>query len=184
MRSCIAARYPYRCDVPLYGNMSPSDAAVALRSLPRRWRGVLIRPNDEDADRPGGVLHRPAEPGGLSALGHASHATAVLAAAHRALEQVLVQEQPTVDLDIPPAAGDLAPAAQLEQLSQAAEGLAGKVEGVKGDQWSRAATSRRGEATSALDIVRQAVERAVGHLREADDVIARVKGRPPVDDDA
>ena len=62
--------------------VTPSDAAVALRSYPRRYRAVLVRPDNED--RPDDVVRRPASDG-WSALDHAAHVAASLTAAAEAL---------------------------------------------------------------------------------------------------
>ena len=83
--------------------VSPSDAAVAARSFPRRFRALLVRPDDEDP----AVVHRRPAGGGPSAAGHALAAAAGMAAAAGALGRVLTADDPTVDLGPgPPTAAD------------------------------------------------------------------------------
>ena len=84
-------------------NLSPGDAAAALRSFPRRFRAVLALV-DEDDDS---VLHRPG-PDGLSATEHADAADRELAAAGRAIRQALGAAGPPDGGDTADSLADLA----------------------------------------------------------------------------
>jgi hypothetical protein len=121
-------------------NLSPSDAVAALRSFPRRFRTVLALV-DEDDDS---VLRRPG-PDGLSAIEHAEAADRDLASAGQALRQALGAAGP-------PEGGD-----DAESLAE----LAGHV---AADDWGRPGEG----GTAALDLLREAVRVAAGHLGSAE----------------
>ena len=87
--------------------LSPGDAVAALRSYPRRFRGLLTS-LDED-ERSDDLVHR-AGPDGLSAVDHADHAARSMAILGEALRQVLVQDEPTL---LPAVADDSARAWQM-----------------------------------------------------------------------
>ncbi len=124
--------------------VSPSDAAVAARSFPRRYRAALVRPEDQE-DR---VTRRP-KPDEWSAVEHAAFAGASL---QRAAE-VVRSGHGHLDVSDPAAASV---EAALEQLDRAAEQLASAVERHTGE-WS----------STALDAARHGVHMGAHHLREA-----------------
>ncbi|HZQ28241.1 MAG TPA: DinB family protein [Acidimicrobiales bacterium] len=143
--------------------LTPPDGEVALRSYPRRYRGVLVRPDEEEA----GVVTRPGADG-WSALAHAAHVAAALAAVADALRLVEVQDEPTVGLvpeqpvpatDVEVVLGDLATAAAL--AADAAQRITGK-------DWSRRARATGGRGLTALDLLAQGVHEGVHHLRLAE----------------
>src|SRR3954453_22020112 len=83
--------------------VSPGDAAAALRSFPRRYKAVLIRPSNDDADDP--VARRGVA--GWSALDHATWAANAIDGAAQQVHQVLVHDDadvtpPPVDPAMPP----------------------------------------------------------------------------------
>ena len=90
-------------------SLSPSDAVVALRSFPRRFRGALARPDDDrfDPDEVG----RRIGPDGQSATDHLIAATGVLALLDRAVEQARGEDDPVLH----PAFGDLASASVADE---------------------------------------------------------------------
>lgn len=122
----------------------PADAAVAARSFPRRFRGVLLRPDDEHDV----VTRRPA-PGQWSAVEHAAYAAVSL---ERAAEAVRTHH------------GDLEPGepraasveAVLDHLDQAAEALARAIEH-HGGEWKGV----------PLEAARHGVHMGAHHLRQA-----------------
>ena len=153
--------------------VSPSDAAVAARSFPRRFRALLVRPDDRDPD----IVHRRPSGGGLSAAGHALAAAAGMDAAAGALARVRTGDSPTFDPDPgPPTTGDEPPLELvLDRVGAAAGALAGAVEGTRGTEWARPGRLRGGEDVTALDLARAGVHAGAHHLRAAERTIAEVR---------
>jgi hypothetical protein len=167
--------------------MAPSDGAVALRSLGRRFGTVLRPPVAED--RPAGHddLVQRIGPDGHSAVDHTLHVVRSLTLLDRAIEQVLISDQPVlhpavtddharwVDNDgHPPEPDDV-----LADLAAASERLAARVDRVPAADWSRTGrVARDGGTVSALDLLREAVGAAVAHLHEAERTVAALRGRP------
>jgi mRNA-degrading endonuclease toxin of MazEF toxin-antitoxin module len=156
--------------------VSPSDAATALRSFPRRFSAVLAGPDDED--RPDDVLHRRPAGGGLSALEHAGWVAAGIPRAAEAFAAVMYQEDPAIalpalDPSVAVGADELAPAAVVAAIKVAGDALAGAIEQAPKDGWNR--TGHVGaDRVTALDVVRFAVHLGVHHLRLAERTIDTV----------
>lgn len=147
--------------------VSPSDAATALRSFPRRFAAVLAGPFDED--RPADVLHRRPAAGGLSAIEHAGWVAAGIPQATEAFAAVMYQDDPAIALPaLDPAAAvgadELAPAAVVAAIKVAGDALAGAIEQAPKDGWNRTGHART-EPITALEVVRFAVHLGVHHLR-------------------
>jgi hypothetical protein len=164
--------------------LSPSDAAVALRGLERRYR-ELFEPLGED-ESPDELAHRRTA-NGWSVIDHIAAATQAIAAANRALARVLIAETPTVQPDeVDPAARPEPAIARasvdelLAALGREARAAADRIESVPAGSWSRTATvdDGSGRTITALDIARAAVGAGVGHLRAAGNVVAAVRGSP------
>lgn len=154
--------------------VSPSDAAVAARSYPRRFRALLVRPDDEDPD----VVHRLPPSGGPSAAGHALAAAAGLDAAATALARVRAADDPAVDPEPAPTAeaGAGVPLeAVLERVAGAAGALATTVEAMHGDDWARPGRLPGGGPVTALDLARAGVHAGVHGLRAAERALAEVR---------
>ena len=156
--------------------VSPSDAAVALRSFPRRFKMVLAHP--DDADRPDDVLHRRPKSGGLSAIEHAAWVATGIGAVADAFQAVSIHDDPVislppVDVDPPVAGGEDSVDAALARIQTATSALATAVEGTPGDSWLRHGHTD-GESVTALEVVTTAVHLGVHHLRLADRVINEV----------
>jgi hypothetical protein len=144
-------------------SISPSDAVVALRSFPRRWRALLAQVGDEED--PEGVLHRRPPDGSPSVQELLTRTVTVLGTADAALRRTLGGST----------AGAAAGAGDgIDELTATAEAFANRVDAVDADEWSRAGDS----GPTALDVVRDAVATASDDLRQAERTIARVKGRP------
>lgn len=166
-------------------HLSPSDAAVAVRSFPRRFRGVLARPDDatdDAAQADPDELARRVGPDGRSAADHLLAADGVLALLDRALEQVRSDDDPALH----PAVRDLGGAwwddehtplpALLDQLDQTADRAAARIDDVPTDDWARQVRVADADATvGVLDVVREAVDVVAGHLRSAERTIAAVR---------
>ena len=171
---------------PDLSRLAPSDAAVALRSLPRRFGAVLRAPIAED--RPAGHddLVQRIGPDGHSAVDHAVHVVRSLALLDRAIEQVLTSAEPVLhpavvddhgrwvdDHGHPPEPDDV-----LADLAAVAERLAGRVARVPAADWSRTGrVARDGGTVSAHDLLREAVGQAVEHLHDAERTVAALRGR-------
>ena len=161
---------------------SPADAVVALRSLRRRWHGLFAGLRDDE--RPDDLAHRTGTDG-RSALDHAQHATRALSLLGRALEQVLVDEQPTLH----PAVGDPTQRAwppsdhdvdgALAELAHEAERLADRADRVSATDWARAAPVAGHDVdVTALALLWDAVDTAIADLRAAESTLQEVRGRP------
>jgi len=150
--------------------VSPADAAVALRSYPRRYRAVLVRMDDEEGAR---VVTTPAADG-WSALDHAAHAATSIAAGAEALRVVSISDDPLVAYapERRDADGAATVDAVLDRLAAACTQAAEQVEHVGGQDWERRGRLNDEEAVSALDIARHLVHEGVHHLRGAERAVA------------
>jgi hypothetical protein len=163
--------------------LSPSDAVVALRSLERRYRGLFAGLNDDES--PDDLAHRRA--GGWSAVDHVVAATRFIAGANRALASVVTSDSPAVAAaDVDPAASSSpgAPPGPVDgpvaELAAEANAMAERIDHVASGDWTRTAVvgDGGGRTVTALDIARAAVDAGATHLREAEKVLAAVRGRP------
>jgi hypothetical protein len=167
---------------PSSSHLSPSDAAVAVRSFPRRFRAVLARPDDDEERVDPDELARRVGPDGHSAVDHLLAADGVLALADRALEQVRSDPDPVLH----PGVADLAGvsfddphsplAGLLDQLEATAARTARRIDDVPTDDWARhVRIAGHDAAAGVLDIVRDAVDVAASHLRAAERTIQAVR---------
>lgn len=159
--------------------VSPSDAAAAARSYPRRWRGLLVRPDDDNPE----IVHRQPAPGEPSAVDHAAAAAAGMAAVTVALDRVRVHEGAAVDLGLAPGPGRAVAVAGdgltledvLALVTRSAGALAVVVEAVHGDEWARTGILPDGEPVHALDVARAGIHAGAHHLRAADRALSRAR---------
>ena len=159
---------------------SPDDAMVALRSMGRRWRG-LFAGLDED-ESPDALARRPGA-SGRSALDHAAHATGTLRLLDRALEQIVVDDDATLD----PAVGDATARrwtpsgagvdTAIDELAAQAEQLADRADRVSAGDWTRRGAAG-GTEVDALAVLWDAVDTAVADLKAAEGTLREVRGRP------
>ena len=153
--------------------VSPSDAAVAARSYPRRFRALLVRPDDDDPD----IVRRRPSPDEPSAVDHAASAAAGMDQAAAAVQRVRVQDTPVVEL-VPvtaPPGRTTTLEAVLERLTAAAVALAAAAEAMHGEEWQRSGLGAGGERVDALDIARAGVHAGIHSLRGAERTLARVR---------
>lgn len=159
----------------------PADAVVALRSLGRRYRGLFAGLGDDES--PDDLAHRNGSDG-RSAADHVVAATRTITFLGRALEQVLVEEDPVLhpavadpaEREWPDAEG--AVEARIDELAAEAERLADRVAHVPATDWDRHARVAGHDATaSATVILWDAVDTAVAHLKDAQRTLAEVRGR-------
>lgn len=151
----------------------PGDALVALRTFPRRFRGVLSVVDEEDDD----VLTTPPAPGEWSALDHAGHVRDVVHAIDMRLRQVLREDQPTLGptpVTPPSGARDQGAEMVLAGLAQNVDEIVRTVEGVEGDDWVRAGI-RDGKEVRVIDLVREAVHEGAHHLRLAESAVEQAR---------
>lgn len=157
----------------------PADAVVALRSLERRYRSLFL--GLEEDESPDDLAHRPG-PDGTSALDHVVAATRTLTFLGRALEQALVESEPVLhpavadpsEREWPAATGTVKDA--LDELAQVSKGLAARVEHVSAKEWGRAVRVAGHDATTTpLDVLWDATDTAVTHLKAADAVLRHVR---------
>jgi len=161
--------------------LAPSDAAVALRGLERRYRGLFAGLGEDES--PDDVARRPAG-NGWSALDHVVAAAWAIAAARRALEAVLTRDNPLLDVtDVDPGARSKpgTPSGTLHErqaeLGLEAAELADRTERVPAKDWDRLGLldDSSGRRVSGLDILRIAVDAGVTHLRAAEHTLAEVR---------
>ena len=162
------------------GAMQPPDAVVAVRSLPRRWRGAFAKAGDEE-DTEALLRRRPAS-GGQSALELACRVVVALVLLERHARLALAQDAPDLTpAEVPAgeveACAERSPDAAVGGLQAAAEALAATLDGVASDAWLRPATLG-GTATDVQGLARAAVHEGTHHLREAEQVLREVRGRP------
>jgi DinB superfamily len=158
--------------------VSPADAAVAVRSYPRRFRSVLVGPDGDEEPTPEDLVLRRPPGGGWSALDHAAWVAEVLALAADALERIRLQDTPSVTVEPPaPAAGAPGLGAVLDRMEDQAERLAQSVGRVDAHDWKRVGRLPDGGEVSALDVARHAVHQGFHHLRETERVLSELRGR-------
>ena len=155
----------------------PSDAIVALRSLDRRYHEVFAVVDDESVDELG---HRGGADG-RSALDHVVAASHTLTFLGRALDLVLIEDDPVLhpavvdadERDWPGSAGTVQD--RLAELARAADAVADRAAHVAAPDWARRArVAGHDQTVSAADIIWDAVDSAVGHLNDAEAVIAQM----------
>jgi hypothetical protein len=145
--------------------LSPKEAAVALRSYPRRYRS-LLQPiaGDDDAEE---IAHR-VGPGGRSSVEIVSDVTRTLVLLGEALRQITINPTPVVHaavVDPTQRQWDTPPPDRLDDalamFTDEATKLADAVDRVPTDSWTRSGNAAGGDAVTALEVVRDAVR--VGH---------------------
>jgi hypothetical protein len=155
-----------------------SDAAVALRSLPRRFREIVAGPEGDQAwDR----LIRTLDASGRSALGYVVHTTAEVTALGTAIAALPLTARPSVSLaaiekarsDVPQASTVAELTAQLEQAAvRGADAIHGRQHG----DFDRNCIVDDAEL-SARDLVNHVVAFSVANLRHAQAALDAAKSR-------
>lgn len=155
-----------------WAQLSPPDAAIAARSLGRRWRQLLekVLGGDDGVD----LLHRH-QPSGWSIVGHGAHVAEVLERRAVALAAVRDHQRPLLaaaDIEAPHASDDTAdPADVAGDIAGAAEMLARTIESISGEDWLRVGILV-GRDVTAAHLARDAVHEATHHLRAAEAALA------------
>jgi hypothetical protein len=146
------------------------DAAVALRSFPRRYREELSSFKGDDNIE---AMARRIGPDGQSAVDITTDTVRSIELLSQALQQVLVHDQPVLHAGVIdaaervwPDAGDESLDSLLHELDDAATKLGETVERTDAGEWKRTATVAGSDRTiTALDVVREAVRTASDNLR-------------------
>lgn len=160
----------------------PSDAIVALRSLPRRYRGIFAGLGDDES--PDDLAHRPG-PEGRSAFDHIAAASRSLTTRGRALERILVDDDPRLDpmdTETVERERELMPGGTVEErlseLEVDALRLAEQADRASARDWGRTGRLDDDREVTASEVLWEAVDSAVDHLRAAERTLKEVRGRP------
>jgi hypothetical protein len=155
--------------------VSPTDAVVTLRSLPRRFTEAFNRAGGAGTAGRDEVLARRPAGGGLSPVAHAAWTATALdevASAFRRVQEATnpLIELPTVDPPSPVVGAGDTPASVLARLGASARSVADTLAAVHGEDWLRTGQAPSGPV-SALDIARHGVRIGIEHLRAAERTI-------------
>jgi len=169
----------------VYDSISPQDIVQTLRSFPRRYREVIGPFLDDDE-----VLRRRPEPDVFSALEYTAHVADILEAMTPQLIEIVQKDNPSISDPIEPDAraaerryNDLDPREVLDWLTRSSNTAADTCAGFTPDDWSRKASYPYGER-ELIDVVRNMVHEGVHHLRDVENVLRAVIGKPlPTDED-
>lgn len=136
-----------------------SDAVVAARSFPRRYREAF----EAFLDDPEALTEVPAtDP--LSPIGHAATAAAEMRSAAEGVRAIATHDGAVVGLEATPISGQ--PEEILDALGHAAVDLAGAIDAVHGQEWGRTGIVE-GATVKALDVARYGVHAGSHHLKLA-----------------
>jgi hypothetical protein len=154
----------------------PSDASVALRSLPRRFRGLFAGLGDDES--PDALAVRPGADGS-TAIGHLVAASHGVAAAGRGLDQIQIAEGAILDeVAVEPSAATGPVEERLAELGWEADATADRVERTMASEWGRVGKlASTGQTLSALDLLWRAVDAAVDHLKAAERTLDEARRR-------
>ncbi len=165
-------------------DLAPADAAVALRSLPRRFGEAIARAagpgahdgaDADDAAAPTDAIEARADhvgPDGTSPLEQVAATTAELTLFHQATTAVLsgastplhpgVLDRRSREWDVPPG---LTVDDAVTLLEQEATAYAALVESADAREWAKSGPVAGGGSISAVTLVSEAVRSAVDRLR-------------------
>ena len=168
-----------------YDSISPQDAIQSLRSFPRRYREVIGPFIDDDE-----VLRRRPDASTWSALEYTAHVADILEAMTPQLVEVVQKNDPHINdpLDqdqraVDRAYNDMEPRDVLDWLDRSSTAAADTAARFTSDDWSRKAEYPYGQR-ELIDIARNMVHEGVHHLRDVENVLRAVIGKPlPTDDD-
>lgn len=157
---------------------------VAVRSYPRRYRGLLAAPGPDDPDAPDHVIRRRQHPSTWSALEYTAHVADLLDHIGGAIRRITRENEPTLALidnearAVEQRYNELPLAEVLGWLDLSCADLASVLESTAAGDWTRIGHLPEGDRT-ALDLARTAVHEGSHHLRDVQRVLAAVRGRPP-----
>ncbi|MGI8808735.1 MAG: DinB family protein [Acidimicrobiales bacterium] len=154
---------------------------AAIRSFPRRYRGLLVTPGS--ADGPDAVFRRRPDPATWSALEYTAHVADRLDHLGPAIHRITFEERPVIphfdnEQRVAEKAYNLLDRTEvLGWLDFACAELASVLEGVNVGDWTRTGQFD-GAARDALAMAREGVHEGAHHLRDVQRVLAAVRGRP------
>jgi hypothetical protein len=158
-----------------YDTISPSDAKVAIRSFPRRYRSAVAGALEDDADE--GLIRRRPDATTWSALEYTVHVADLYESFAPAFRRMYDEDKPTItgmwDPDervVAERYNEHDPMGAVDRLDAASEALAKVLDRVDADGWSRAATFPWGER-DLLTMTRNAVHEGSHHLRDVERVL-------------
>ncbi len=161
--------------------VSVSDAIVSLRTFPRRWRAAMALPEDEPDD----VLRRRPKPDVWSAIEYAAHTRDAIAVNGWAMNRTLTEDHPVFEWPdheqrntAADGYGALDVRAVLDELAASCERVADRADRTDAGDWRRPATLPDGDGgeVDALWFLHHSVHEGSHHLRDAHDVLQRVRG--------
>lgn len=161
--------------------MSPQDSVAAVRSFPRRYRGLLVAPGS--VDRPDAVFRRRPDATTWSALEYTAHVADRLDHLGPAIRRITFEDHPTIPVFdneqrvVEKGYNILDRTEVLGWLDFACAELASVLEGVNADDWTRTGLLATGPR-DALALARDGVHEGAHHLRDVQRVLAKVRGRP------
>jgi len=161
--------------------VSPRDAVVAVRSFPRRYRGLLATAGPSDA--PDAVFRRRPDPNTWSALEYTAHVADRLDHLGPAIRRVVYEDRPLIEVfdggerAVGHGYNDLARTEVLGWLDIACAELASVLGEVPADDWARTGLVA-GVERDTLALARDGVHEGSHHLRDLQRVLAAVRGRP------
>jgi hypothetical protein len=162
--------------------VTPLDAAVAVRSFPRRYRALLVTPGSDDGG-PEAVYRRRPHPSMWSALEYTAHVADRIDHLGPAIRQVTRQNNPSVETfdnderAVAKGYNDLDRSEVLGWLELACGELASVLDDVRPDDWTRTALVA-GVERDALTLALDGVHEGSHHLRDVQSVLNAVRGRP------
>ena len=158
-----------------YDTISPSDAKVAIRSFPRRYRTAVAGAIEDVADE--GLIRRRPDATTWSGLEYTVHVADLYEAFAPAFRQMYEQDTPTItglwDPDERATVeryNEQDPMAAVDRLEAAAAALVQVLDRLDADAWSRTATFPWGER-DLLTMTRNAVHEGSHHLRDVERVL-------------
>jgi hypothetical protein len=160
--------------------VSPQDAAVAVRSFPRRYRALLAAPGLPDG--PDAVFRRRPDPSTWSALEYTAHVADRLDHLGPEIRRITLGNHPTLvafenELRATEQAYNTLDRTEvLGWLELACDELSTVIDGVRADDWVRTGLLA-GEERDALTLARDGVHEGSHHLRDVQRVLAAVRGR-------
>ncbi len=164
-----------------YDTILPADGVAALRSYPRRYSEFF--PDRDDDEKPDGVIRRRPEPSVWSMLEYVGHVTDSITVLSDAVRRMTVEDHPTLGFFDPDKRAEEERYNErnkddaIERLTFACGQAADNVAHVDRNAWSHTAEFPWGER-DALTTMRNLVHEGYHHLRDVEDVLHRVVGRP------
>lgn len=159
-------------------HLSPADAAVAMRTWPRRYRAAFAALPDGESEELAARLG----PDGVSALDLVVDSVRTWVLLRRALHDIRISEQPTLHPAVIDSAsrswnsgfGETLESA-LAQIDDASLAIAVSIEEMPSPDWARTALIAGGSSTDALSVAREAVQVGAENLKAIERTLSAVQ---------